>query len=93
MLLDIKDIVIVTYKTQAEEQGFLILWMGSQLLFSILLHVQYALELSYKGYWFYARREFQAFWGLQMSLADEIFFGKAVTLPLHLLHASLRTSV
>lgn len=49
---------------------FLILWMWSQLLYSILLHAQCALELSYK-----ARREFQAFWGLQMSLANEIFWG------------------
>lgn len=65
MLLGIKDIIIVTYKTQAEEQGFfLVPWMWNQLLYSILLDVQYALELSYKGYWFYARREFQAFWGI-----------------------------
>lgn len=65
MLLGIKDIIIVTYKTQAEEQGFfLVPWMWNQLLYSILVDVQYALELSYKGYWFYARREFQVFWGI-----------------------------
>lgn len=65
MLLGIKYIIIVTYKTQAEEQGFfLVPWMWNQLLYSILVDVQYALELSYKGYWFYARREFQAFWGI-----------------------------